>query len=191
MSGCSKRLITASRKTIIELLQDRGYVLDFDIDDIHQVIHNHDVQISATHPVTNETKCVTFILQKRQVPTLKEYISKHATDAVSHIIITQHPVNKTFKTLCKSYDFENFNIHTLGINITHHSLVPQHTLLNEDDKIALQQELSLKTFEQLPIISVEDPISRYYGAVEGDVFKVMRFSKTAGEYTSYRYCTTV
>jgi DNA-directed RNA polymerase I, II, and III subunit RPABC1 len=38
----------------------------------------------------------------------------------------------------------------------------------------------------LPKILVRDPISRYYGAKSGDIFKVIRPSSASGEYITFR-----
>lgn len=83
------------------------------------------------------------------------------------------------------YNFELFNENELIANITEHSLVPHHRILNDEEKAALLVRYKL-TEVQLPRVQAADPISRYYGAQVGQVFKITRRSETAGSYITYR-----
>lgn len=191
MNGCSRKLIKASRKTICDMLQDRGYTLN---PSEETILQNDEVVITGHKK--EETITVFYLLKKRMVPLLKEYIAKKKlteTDLClhKHCVVTKHAVNKTFLTLCKQFNMENFNIHSLGINITNHILVPRHTLYSQENNsdvcAQIKEKLSLDSWEQLPLISVSDPVARYYAAAIGDIFKIDRYSKTGGRYISYRY----
>ncbi|MEM5772151.1 MAG: DNA-directed RNA polymerase subunit H [Candidatus Aenigmatarchaeota archaeon] len=76
-----------------------------------------------------------------------------------------------------------------GININKeildHYLVPKHIILNEKEKNELLQKLNISE-QQLPKISINDPIVKLIGAKEGDVIKIIRKSHTAGESIYYR-----
>ena len=59
-------------------------------------------------------------------------------------------------------------------------------LLDEKEK----KELLIKykcTVNQLPKIFKTDPISRYFGAKTGDIFRIYRNSCSVGEKIGYRY----
>lgn len=190
MDGCSLRLLKSSRNTLCEMLIDRGYSFTKDIDlivnDVHTTIEGHK---------GDNCLCVHFLLKKRQVPSLKECIAENQISqndpTKSYCVVTSNSVNKTFKALCSQFNIEHFVIHTLGVNITRHTLVPKHTLFqkasNEEYFKTIKSSLSLHSLEQLPIMKCTDPIAKYYAAFPGDIFKIERNSKTAGQYTSFRY----
>lgn len=70
--------------------------------------------------------------------------------------------------------------------ITEHELVPRHTLLDENQKYELKRQLSLKNFSQIPTVLKNDPISKWFGAKEGDLFHILRESPNVGYHNFYR-----
>jgi len=70
-------------------------------------------------------------------------------------------------------------------NILKHELVPEHVILNEEEKKQVFEKYKIKA-ENLPKILTSDPVAKAIGAKEGDVLKIIRKSKTAGSSLYYR-----
>lgn len=76
----------------------------------------------------------------------------------------------------------------MKIDIQQHDLVPKHEVISESEKELLQQNSDFD-INNLPKIKINDPVVKEFpkGSVSvGDVIKITRNSKTAGEFISYR-----
>ena len=71
------------------------------------------------------------------------------------------------------------------VDISKHSLVPKHTILNDKEKKELLKKYSI-TLNQLPRILTSDPMVEKLDAKIGDVIKITRSSPTAGPIQYYR-----
>ena len=71
------------------------------------------------------------------------------------------------------------------INILKHFLVPEHTIMTEEQTKELLTKMKIR-IEQLPKILRKDPIVKAVDAKDGDVLKITRKSLTAGEAVYYR-----
>jgi len=70
-------------------------------------------------------------------------------------------------------------------DILKHELVPEHIILNENEKKELFERIKI-TEKQLPKILTNDPVAKSIGTKEGDVLKIVRKSPTAGVSIYYR-----
>ena len=73
----------------------------------------------------------------------------------------------------------------IDLNVSQHLLVPKHTKLSDSKKEDLLKTHSIE-LRQLPKILKDDPSLLGLNAKEGDVIKIDRISKTAGESVYYR-----
>jgi DNA-directed RNA polymerase subunit H (RpoH/RPB5) len=73
---------------------------------------------------------------------------------------------------------KNFKVDT-------HKLVPKHVKLNDTEIKKLLEEYKITT-KDLPKILADDPAIAELNAKQGDVIKITRESKTAGEIMYYR-----
>ena len=79
----------------------------------------------------------------------------------------------------------------ITFNRTKHKFVPNHVLLkssihNKEFEL-IKKHYSLYNFNQLPIQLARDPISLYYGAKPGDIFKIERQDSHYGSCIVFRY----
>ena len=70
-------------------------------------------------------------------------------------------------------------------NILKHELVPEHIIINEEEKKEVLEKFKIKP-KNLPKILTTDPVVKALNAKEGDILKIIRKSKTAGTSTYYR-----
>ena len=77
----------------------------------------------------------------------------------------------------------------MKIDIQQHDLVPKHEVISESEKELLQQNSDFD-INNLPKIKINDPVVKELAKSSqisaGDVLKITRDSKTAGEFVSYR-----
>lgn len=72
------------------------------------------------------------------------------------------------------------------IDILKHQIVPEHVILNDEDKKTLLGKFNILP-EQLPKIETTDPVVKALGAKAGDVLQINRASPTAGKTVYYRF----
>ena len=70
-------------------------------------------------------------------------------------------------------------------DILKHELVPEHIIMNENEKKELFEKLKI-TERNLPKILANDPAVKAIGAREGDCLKIIRKSPTADVSIYYR-----
>ena len=69
--------------------------------------------------------------------------------------------------------------------IENHILIPKHEKLSEKQKTDLLKKLNAP-LNSLPVILANDPAIQKLDAKPGDIIKIVRISKTAGESLYYR-----
>jgi len=70
-------------------------------------------------------------------------------------------------------------------DIRKHIFVPEHSKLNDKEKNDLLEKYHI-SMKELPKITKKDPAIQHLNVKEGDVIKITRISKTAGEAIFYR-----
>jgi DNA-directed RNA polymerase subunit H len=66
-----------------------------------------------------------------------------------------------------------------------HELIPEHSKLSEKDAKDLLKKYSL-TIREIPKILLTDPAIAHLDVKEGDIIKIKRNSRTAGETVFFR-----
>ena len=88
----------------------------------------------------------------------------------------------TYKSYNKIFSFGGYILKTA---ILQHNLVPEHTILSDEEAEEVLLEKNI-TEDQLPKILLSDPVIKAIEAKEGDIIKITRKSETAGVFVSYR-----
>lgn len=74
-------------------------------------------------------------------------------------------------------------------DVSEHTLVPKHAKLSEKEKKELLEKYKI-TPKELPKINPKDPALEKLNIKEGDIVKIIRPSRTAGEVAFYRRVTS-
>lgn len=87
----------------------------------------------------------------------------------------------------KFNNVEVFEKNYFMINLIEHDIVPKHILLTSKEAEDIMTEYNV-TKRQMKKIEIIDPVSKYYNAKKGMIFKIYEYSVLAGYNISYRYC---
>lgn len=160
------------------------------IDDVDSIFNSLQEDINSTTVfkfTSNNNKFGINILNSK----LNSIISKSPLDEylnsnldVHKIIIIDNPSKRAVKQLYSSYqNCEFFFLREMIEDICAKVFVPQHIILNNEDKDDLLKRFKLKDLSK--ILST-DVMSRYYDAKVDDVFKIIRPNITTGHSIFYR-----
>jgi DNA-directed RNA polymerase I, II, and III subunit RPABC1 len=180
--------MTTPRKVILNMLKIRKYLIENDDDFI-----SSDDEIQIFNKINDENNKIYVFFPKAStkvgVNTIRQYIEEMQKNGVKQsIIVVKNSITAFAKQVfidAKPLQIEYFKENELLVDKLSHVLVPKHELLEEDEKKELLKIYKLKE-TQLPKIFSSDPISKYFGAKKGQVFKITRNSESSGEYIYYR-----
>jgi len=200
----SARLWKVNR-TIHELVRDRGYQvsddeINMDLVQFRQLFSNggsvdrNQLNFFTNHSQNPSEQIFVFFSDERSVgvKTMRKLLNILEEKSIQRGVIIfpgqmTPSARKVIVAMSAQYKLEEFSESDLLVNITHHTLVPQHDVLSPEEKKNLLEKYRLKE-TQLPRIQLADPVARYYGLKRGQVVKITRPSETAGRYASYRIC---
>jgi len=143
------------------------------------------------NPMSSDSKNYKLVLvldQKIHSVTkssvLADYFFKNESE---HKIIIVNEINYRSKQSILSHFplVEVFSQHELMFDIVEHIYVPVHDLLSKDETEKIREEYQLQK-KDFPWVFISDPISRYYKASIGQVFRIYRASETSGLSIYYR-----
>ena len=189
------------RKTVLELLEDRNYIIPesekINFDDFTIKFNNKNLDIfidDLTESKEMGKVYVYFHNENKTLPKaelknlLNKLIENYEDENIKLIILLKEKGNGSiFKEISKDIykNVEIFMNKNMIYNITHHEFVPKHVILNKEEEIELLDKYS-STLNKLPKILKSDPIAKYYGMKQNQVCKIIRKSPEVGEYVYYR-----
>jgi DNA-directed RNA polymerase I, II, and III subunit RPABC1 len=190
--------------TILKMLKNRGYVVsDNEIKNttlndfiskngLYQNDQSRNTLTRTFEKVDDPGNLILLFfpdMEKVGVKSIRKYKDIMEEEKIKKAIIV---VKKSITSFVKQYLLKNtehiFNTFTeseLQIDITEHKYQPNFIVLNNTEKNKVLKFYNIKEYK-LPKIKNTDPISRYYGLINGNVLKIIRPSETAGKYISYR-----
>jgi DNA-directed RNA polymerase subunit H (RpoH/RPB5) len=137
--------------------------------------------------LNNGTKCSIYSINAKlssiaQGTPLDDYLSSNLD--LHKIVILKEAAKKVLKQIQQEYkNAEFFFEHEMLEDIPSKVFIPEHQLLNNEEKNELLEKLNEN---ELPIIFDTDIMSRYYNAKFGDIFRIVRSSLTSGTSIAYR-----
>jgi DNA-directed RNA polymerase I, II, and III subunit RPABC1 len=170
--------------TCIEMAKDRGFEVDQNYslitdNDFKYMLFEKKIDIFAENSDKTRALFFKFVLAPKIKPsTIKVIIDEIKKECeytnIDLIIILKSKPNNTITKIEKEYT-TNIQImwcKQLQFNVTKHVLVPKHTKCNDEEINELLKTYNLLTKVQLPLISRDDPVIRYYNYKPGDVIKI-------------------
>jgi DNA-directed RNA polymerase subunit H len=102
------------------------------------------------------------------------------------LIVASGVTNKALQQLQEEFpNSEVFTEPELMIDLVSHVAVPKHEVLSEEETKIFLQDYILKK-RQLPEMFISDPVSKYFNAKVGQVFRIIRPSEVSAESIYYR-----
>jgi DNA-directed RNA polymerase subunit H (RpoH/RPB5) len=103
---------------------------------------------------------------------------------IKKFLITIDTTKKVFKQSREQFpNTEVFSQDELLEDIPSKDIIPIHTLIGSTDKETLLKHFKLSDFKK---IYEFDLMSRYYGAIPNDIFRIERYNTTSGKGIDYR-----
>ena len=208
MSTTSNRILSVykSRKTILELLEKQGFVVEeyssFSINEIDAMYSNQQLDMLLSDENKQKKTYVKYYLSAKQIKpdSLDDIIEdlfeidNVLTKNDTLIVIVEDEPNDTIITKIKYlYDRNGIfvvihNIKRLQFNILNHRLVPNCEILKETEVEELKNKYKMTNIMQLPEISRFDPQALAICLRPRQICKFERESATAMKYDYYRVC---
>jgi DNA-directed RNA polymerase I, II, and III subunit RPABC1 len=186
------------RKTVLEMISDRGYNipeledLTFELFSIKYNTNNLDIYLNDE--INNTRFYVHFHNEIKNFGKadlkniMQKIISQYNDQDINLILILKEKENSAVSKELNRDIYKNVEVFlrkNMVFNITHHSFVPKHILLNKDEEKELIEKY-YTTKGKLPKISKTDPVAKYYGMKSEQVCKIIRKSPEVGESIYYR-----
>ncbi|GFP80832.1 DNA-directed RNA polymerase v subunit 5a [Phtheirospermum japonicum] len=189
-----------ARKTTLEMLKDRGFAVpscEIEVS-LEEFRNKHggapdadDLRISALHKDDPSIKamvifCGQSIVKVNVIRAITAMIVNKETLNRLILVVQNKITNQALKAVdLFTFKVEIFQITDLLVNITKHELKPKHQVLTKEEKEDLLKKYSIDE-KQLPRMSQNDAIARYYGLEKGQVLKVTYSGELTQLHVTYR-----
>lgn len=193
-----KKNLYKVRETILEMINDRGYLVpDSENITFEQFVlkyNNKNIDIFINDEVKNKRIYIHFHndiknFSKGDLKNVtQKVISEFNDQDINLILLLREKENSAVSKELMKEAYKNVEVFlkkNMLFNITHHVLVPKHILLSKEEEKDLLEKYNTNK-GKLPKISKVDPIAKYYGMKSDQICKIIRKSPEVGEYIYYR-----
>jgi DNA-directed RNA polymerase subunit H (RpoH/RPB5) len=179
-----KEIITIITKNIGFMFQRRNYMKSKNFSD--KILENLLSDKIYNFEIDGNKYSINIIMQDIKNISGGSPIDDYLNKNLDHrkFIIVKSFSKKTFTQVTKEYkNAEVFTIFEFLEDIPAKEFIPEHHLLNADDKKELLESFGLN---ELGRIYSTDIMARYYGAKLNDVFRIIRPNINSGTSVYYR-----
>lgn len=163
-----------TQDTIFEMLEARGYIVD---EEKLTEIDDKDILMVFKNKKKESILIIWHIRSDVCVEDMKECHRQLRENNVRNAIIIKTgkltPAANNINDISIDYKIQIFDIEELKINITKHNFVPKHELLSLSQQKELLESYKVEK-KQLPKISYNDPIVKFYGWKRGSIVRIIR-----------------
>ena len=194
--------IYKSRNNLLEILETRGFdISDYDgfsLNEIHTLVTNQQLDMIFEGKYKIYVKYfIDKMLRPNNIHDMVEDLYNVEELLTNHdelIIVIKDEPNDTLLKLQSSIFEEDgkfiniININRLQFNILKHSMVPNHRILNDEEKEDIIKKYNIID-DNIPEISRYDPVAQVIGLRPMQYCEILRSSKTSITSLFYRICS--
>lgn len=191
----TKELNSIVLKNLLIMFERRNYISDHEktfSTITNPVITNTVLKVKGDYDKDSESKSkgntyqiyisASKINSISQGSQIDDFLTNEIND--KKFLIVSEASKKVFKQSREQYpNTEVFSEGELLEDIPLKDIIPKHILLSQNEKDELLKYFQAKSFKR---IYEYDIMSRYYGAVPGDIFRIERYNTTSGKGIDYR-----
>jgi len=193
-----KNTLHKVRKTVLEMIADRGFIIpeveDITFEQFTAKYNNKNVDIYINDETQNKKIYVHFHNETKNFSkkdldnVMQKVITTYNDESIKLILIIKEKENSAVTKELSKETYKNVEVFlkkNMVFNVTHHVFVPKHVLLNKEEEDELLTKYNTVK-SKLPKLSKSDPIAKYYGLKTDQVCKIIRKSPEVGESIYYR-----
>ena len=198
MNFQEKKNLYKVRQTVLEMINDRGYVIPSHM--LSVTFEQFSIQYDQKNIdlyIENEDKpkkyYVYFHVDKAfgkndMKSVVQKIINQYNDDNIGIIILLKDKESTSIlkeksKPLYKNVEF--FEQQKMTFNITKHVFVPKHVLLTPEEEAEVLDKYQA-TKNKFPKMSIQDPVAKYYAMKSDQMVKILRNDPEVGLSISYR-----
>jgi DNA-directed RNA polymerase subunit H (RpoH/RPB5) len=190
----------------LTLLQRQGYNVvdhvDLSIQDVSIMFNNNQLDMFLSNDTDTKKVYIKYYTGKALRTNILDemledlYVIDDVLDKKTDtliVVVDDEPNDSLRQRLTYIYDHQSVfvvvhNIKRLQFNLLEHVMVPEMTILSDEETCAFMESKNLKDLTQLPEMSRFDPLALATCMRPRQVCRLRRISTSAYEYDYYRVC---